>query len=133
MNDAETYHGPRTEEDAATLRPFVPTETVLRLDDLSRAACAESEKQNARRSKLSAELKQATEAARAARQKVNALRKQLSQIPYLSAFREVDDARDKAWGLARDLRTAAIAAGQTLRRETAKELELRCHPERRAA
>jgi hypothetical protein len=125
MNDVMENPSPTSETEACCLRPYIPTATLVACRKLVHEACAESEKLNAKHDKVEHDLRLAKIAASEAVKKVNALKRELAKLPYVSSFSKYDPARQAAWAEARIARAAAIAAGEPLKYETGEQATAR--------
>lgn len=112
---------PRDEADADTLRPFVPTAELIKLERLSKSTNAAYAAANMAYQQAKKDEKDALDAIRAARAKIKtakAAKKKYFDTPH---WAELDAAYDRAWTAAAAARDAAVKNGESLRTETKPE------------
>lgn len=121
---------PIDEDDANSLRPFVPTETLLEIDRLSQEASAIYKAKEQRYRNASSELVSIKLEMQNLRRRQKAA-KAIQEDYFKTRFWEkVDAARQSAWAYAVQARYSAIESGQTLKFETQLECTARVNAAR---
>lgn len=120
-----TDTAPVTAAELDTLRAYVPTETLRRIAEISKAECAECDKANREFEAVKKAITEAKERMRRDRALIKQMEQKKKAHFARPLFPKSDAARTAAIEAARVARAAAVAAGETPKIETLAECSAR--------
>jgi len=120
-----TTHTPVNAAEADALRAYVPTQTLLAINVLSKAESAEIESRWRERDETTKAIKDAKERMRKDRALIKEMERKQKAYFEAPIYQRTDAARSAAWAAAKVARETAITAGETPKIETLAECNVR--------